>query len=120
MDEPRAPGAVSLMPNSLVNRYGVYFHLGEEGRVRRPLTRSTNLLMAVESCVSAYKATGHLGYLVEDERQHRTFLIDRELLLQLLFLKANDENRYFEILNGLDRSGGQGELESLLARDTPI
>ncbi len=110
------------MPNPLVNRYAVYFHLGEEGRVKRTLTRSTNLLMAVESCISAYRATGHLGYMIEDEGQgqHRAFFLDRKALLRFLFLKANDENRFFEILNRLDRSGGQAELESSLADEAPI
>ncbi len=103
------------MPSRLVNRYAVYVRLEESGVVQRTIARDPSLLMAVESCISAYRTTGHLGYLIEDGRRHREFLLDRKVLLQVLFLKAHDEALYFQILNRLDRAGNQDELESFLA-----
>lgn len=103
------------MPSRLVNRYAVFVRL-EDGRVvRRAIARDPSFLVAVESCLSAYRTTGHLGYVIEDQRRHREFGLDRMLLLQFVFLKAHDEALYFQILNRLDRAGDQRELESFLS-----
>lgn len=102
------------MPSRLVNRYAVYFHLPDRGRVRQTVARDPSLLIAIESCLTAYRDTGHLDYVIEDERRRREFSIDRDILLRLLFLKHNDSTRYFELLNRLDRGGGQEDLASFL------
>src|SRR2546426_465222 len=76
--------------------------------------------MAVENCLNAYQATGHTGFVIDDTRAHREFRVEREVLLQLLFLRHQDRTRYFEILNLLDRQGGQDELVSFLAAHARI
>jgi len=103
------------MPSPLVNRYVVYVHFQDLGAVRKPIARDPSFLVAVESCISAYRTTGHLGYVIEDQRRHREFLLDREGLLRVLYLRTHDESRYFQILNRLDRAGDQQELEAFLA-----
>ena len=102
------------MPSRLVNRYAVYVRLEEGGVVRRTIARDPSFLVAVESCVSAYRTTGHLDYLIEDTRRHREFFLSRALFLQVLFLKAHNEGLYFDILNRLDRAGDQQEFEAFL------
>lgn len=108
------------MPSPHVNRYSVYVSLPDRGKVRRPIARDPNLLLAVESCVTAYETTGHLSYVIEDRRPARVFRVDRRLLLAFVFLRASDRNRYFEVLNQLDRSGDQVALESSFAGHTPL
>ena len=108
------------MPSPLVHRYAVYAHLGEEGKVNRILSRATNLFMAVEGCLSAYQTTGHTGYLIEDQIRERTFVLERTTLLRLAFVRANDQGRYFELLNRLDRSGDQKSMESFLSENAPL
>jgi len=71
--------------------------------------------MAVENCLNTYQATGHTGFVIDDTRAHREFHVERDILLQLVFLRHQDRTRYFEILNRLDRQGGQDELVSFLA-----
>lgn len=108
------------MPSSLVNRYSVYVHLPGQGKVRRPIARDPSLFLAVESCISAYGSTGHDAYVIEDMRRHRVFRVDRTLLLRVLLLKSQNETLYFDIMNRLDRSGGQDEMESFLADHAAI
>ncbi len=103
------------MPSPLVNRYAIYFHLPDQGKVPRPITQEPSLLMAIENCLMTYQATGHTGFVIEDPRKHREFHVERDLLLRLIFLRHNDRTRYFEILNRLDREGSQEELVSFLA-----
>jgi len=103
------------MPSPLVNRYAIYFHLSDRGKVRQTIAREPSLLMAVENCLLSYQDTGHTGFVIEDPRKHREFQIDRDLLLRLMFLRHHDRTRYFEILNRLDREGSQKELVSFLA-----
>ena len=102
------------MPSPLVNRYAIYFRLPDQGKVPQSIAREPSLLMAVENCLNTYHATGHTGFVIDDTRAHREFNIERELLLQLLFLRHQDRTRYFEILNRLDRQGNQEELVSFL------
>ena len=108
------------MPSPLVNRYAVFVHLQGKGAVRRAIARDPSLMMAVESCLAAYQSTGHFGYVIEDQRQRRAFTLDRNLVLRVLFLKSNDEESYFQILNRLDRTGGQAELVAFLVDHAPI
>jgi hypothetical protein len=108
------------MPSPLVNRYAVFFNLPKEGKVHQTIARQPSFLMAIESCLVAYRDTGHTGFVIEDERKGRGFLVDRDLLLRLLFLRHNDKARYFEILNRLDRNGAQDELVSFLLAHAPI
>ena len=108
------------MPSVLVNRYAVFFYFPVDGKVAEPISREPSLLMAVESSVSTYRATGHVSYLIEDQRKGRQFVVDRDVLLRLLFLKRNDRTRYFEILNRLDRVGNQEELVSFLVAHARI
>ena len=108
------------MPSPLVNRYSVYFHLADAGKVRQSIAKDPSLLMAVESCLAAYEATGHFGYVIEGERPRRVFTLDRKLLLALVFLRANDRAHYLEVLNRLDRSGDQDALESSLSDDAVV
>jgi len=103
------------MPSSLLNRYAVYVSLVDRGKVREPIARNPNLMLAVESCFSAYEETGHSAYVIEDHRPARAFTLDRKVLLSLLYVKTNDRERYFEILNRLDRSGEQRDMEAMLA-----
>ena len=103
------------MTSPLVDKYAVHFYIEEGGKVKQVISRETSLFLAVESCLAAYKATGHFGYWIEDRRAHRTFRIDRRLLLALMFLKASDQAQYFRVLNRLDRSGDQAMLESSLS-----
>jgi hypothetical protein len=103
------------MPSPLVNRYAIYFQLPDQGKVRQSIAREPSLLMAVENCLNAYQATGHTGFVIDDTRARREFHVEREVLLQLLFLRHQDRTRYFDILNRLDRQGGQEELVSFLA-----
>lgn len=103
------------MPSPLVHKYAVYVHLSETGKVRQAISRETSLFLAVESCIAAYKSTGHFGYWIEDQRTHRTFVLDRQLFLALVLLKASDQARYFRVLNQLDQSGDQAQLESNLS-----
>jgi len=108
------------MPSPLVNRYAVYVHLPGQGKVRSPIARDSSLLLAVESCVSACRSTGHDSFVIEDRRPARAFTLERRLLLAFVFLRANSRPRYFEILNQLDRSGDQHTLESVLADYVPL
>jgi len=108
------------MPSPLVNRYAVYVHLADRGKVRKPISRKPSLLLAVEGCISAYETTGHESYVIEDSRPMRAFTVGRRLLLACVFLRANDRPRYFEVLNELDRSGDQRTFESLLADSAPL
>jgi hypothetical protein len=108
------------MPSVLVNRYAVYFHFPVDGKVAQPIAREPSLLMAVESSVGTYRVTGHVGYLIEDTRKRRQFVVDRDVLLRLVYLKRNDRTRYFEILNRLDRDGNQEELVSFLVAHAPL
>lgn len=78
------------------------------------------MLIAIESCLAAYRDTGHLDYLIEDEGRKREFSVDRDLLLRLLYLKHNDPTRYFELLNRLDRGGAQDDLVSFLRANTRL
>lgn len=103
------------MPSPLVNRYAIYFALPHQGKVPRTIAQEPSLLMAVESCLMTYQATGHTGFVIEDPRKHRAFQVERDLLLQLIFLRHHDRTGYFEILNRLDREGDQEELVSFLA-----
>ena len=102
------------MPSPLVNRYSVYVSLPETGKVRSPIATDPSLLVAIESCFSAYRRTGHETFVIEDRRPARVFTLDRRLLLAILFLRAHDRTRYFEVLNRLDRSGDQQALETSL------
>ena len=108
------------MPSPLVNRFAVYVHLPGQGKVRSPIARDSNFLLAVESCISAYESTGHDSFVIEDRRPARTFTLERRFLLAFVFLRANNRARYFEVLNQLDRSGDQGALESALADYVPL
>lgn len=108
------------MPSSLVKRYAVYFVLEDERRVAKSISRDPSFLVAVESCLGAYRSTGHMGFRIEDARRQREFLLNRTLLLRLLFLKSQNESLYFDILNRLDRSGGQQEMESFLAEHATL
>src|SRR5207244_12913177 len=69
----------------------------------------SSLLMAVESCLMSYQATGHTDFVIEDPRKYREFQVERDLLLRLIFLRHHDRTRYFEILNRLDREGSRSE-----------
>jgi hypothetical protein len=108
------------MPSPLVNRYAVYVALPGKGRVRRALAHYPSLMLAIESCFTAYERTGHVSYVIEDRRPVRALSLDRRLLLGLLFLRANDRSRYYDVLNRLDRSGDQKALESSLAQHIPL
>ena len=108
------------MPSPLVNRYAVYVHLPDRGKVRDPIHRDPSLFLAVESCMAAYESTGHDSYAIEDRRPARVFTVGRKLLLAFVFLRANNRGRYFEVLNQLDRSGDQETLESVLADYAPL
>jgi hypothetical protein len=103
------------MPSPLVNRYAIYFELPDHGKVPQSIAREPSLLMAVENCLNTYQAIGHAGFVIDDTRAHREFHVQRDILLQLVFLRHQDRTRYFEILNRLDRQGGQDELVSFLA-----
>jgi hypothetical protein len=103
------------MPSPLVNRYSVYVHLAGRGKVREPIARNPSLLLALESCFSAYEETGHIAYVIEDRRPSRTFTVDRKLLLAFLYVKAHDQAQYYEILNRLDRSGVQDDMEAAVS-----
>ncbi len=105
------------MPSPLVNRYFVFVSLPDKGKVRRPIAKDPSFMIAVESCLSAYKTTGHIDFVIEDERKSRVFTLDRRSILALLFVKASNRTRYFEMLNRIDRSGDQKTLESALADD---
>ena len=83
--------------------------------MRQAISRHPSFFVAVESCLSAYESTGHFGYAIEDERRHRAFVLDRGLLLRLVYLRAHDQAAFFALLNRLDRSGDQADLESFLA-----
>lgn len=107
------------MPSPLVNRYSVYVHFRDRGKVRGPINREPSLFLAVEACITAFEATGHDSYAIEDRGPARAFTLDRRLLLACVFLRANDRPRYFEVLNRLDRSGDQRALESVLADSVP-
>jgi hypothetical protein len=107
------------MPSPLVNRYSVYVSLPDRGKVRRPIARNPSLMLAVESCFAAYESTGHLTYVIEDQRPVRAFALERRSLLGLLFLRSNNRSRYFELLNQLDRSGDQQTLESAILEYIP-
>ncbi|MCI4347843.1 MAG: hypothetical protein L3J97_04400 [Thermoplasmata archaeon] len=108
------------MPSVLVSRYAVYFRLDGGKKVRRTIGRYPSLLVAIEGCFGTYRATGHQDYAIEDQRRGCEFLINRDLLLRLLFLKRHDQARYFDILNLLDRQGDQEELVLLLRTHAPI
>ncbi len=103
------------MSRPLVHRYVIHFFLDEE-KVETPVNRTTNLFMAVEECLSTYASTGHTDYVIEDQRKAREFRLDRPLLLRLIYLKAREQERYYEILNRLDRGGSGEELGAYLAR----
>jgi hypothetical protein len=108
------------MPSPHVNRYAVYVHLADRGKVREPISRKPSFLLAVEGCISAYQETGHDSYVIEDRRPERAFTLERRLLLACVFLRANNRRRYFEVLNQLDRAGDQRLLESILADSVPL
>jgi hypothetical protein len=108
------------MPSPQVNRYAVYVHLADRGKVREPISRKPSFLLAVEGCISAYQETGHDSYVIEDRRPERAFTLERRLLLACVFLRANNRARYFEVLNQLDRAGDQRLLESILADSVPL
>jgi hypothetical protein len=108
------------MPSPHVNRYAVYVHLADRGKVREPISRKPSFLLAVEGCISAYQETGHDSYVIEDRRPERAFTLERRLLLACVFLRANNRARYFEVLNQLDRAGDQRLLESILADSVPL
>ncbi|HWM50358.1 MAG TPA: hypothetical protein VNO76_03305 [Thermoplasmata archaeon] len=103
-----------------MNRYAVYVHLADRGKVREPISRKPSFLLAVEGCISAYQETGHDSYVIEDRRPERAFTLERRLLLACVFLRANNRARYFEVLNQLDRAGDQRLLESILADSVPL
>jgi len=103
------------MPSPFVNRYAVYVHLADRGKVREPIARNPSLILAIESCFSAYQETGHSAYVIEDHRPSRVFTLDRKLLLAFLYVKANDRTQYLEILNRLDRSGEQSDMDAVMA-----
>ena len=108
------------MPSPFVNRYAVYVHLSDRGKVREPISRKPSFLLAIEGCISAYQDTGHDSYVIEDRRPERAFTLGRGLLLACVFLRANNRPRYFEVLNQLDRAGDQRSLEALLADSVPL
>jgi hypothetical protein len=108
------------MPSPHVNRYAVYVHLADRGKVREPISRKPSFLLAVEGCISAYQETGHDSYVIEDRRPERAFTLERRLLLACVFLRANNRARYFEVLNQLDRTGDQRLLESIFADSVPL
>jgi len=108
------------MPSPLVNRYAVHFNLPEEGKVPQTIGQEPSLLMAVESCLKAHRSTGHTDFVIEDTGKRRQFLVTRDRLLRLIYLRHNDRPRYFEILNRLDRDGNQDELASFLVQHAPI
>ena len=103
------------MPSPFVNRYAVYVSLADRGKVREPISRNPSFILAIESCFSAYEETGHSAYVIEDHRPSRVLTLDRKLMLALLYIKTNDRTEYFEILNRLDRSGEQRDMEAMLA-----
>ena len=107
------------MPHPLVDRYVIHFLLDKE-KVETPVNRTTNLFMAVEECLSTYASTGHTDYVVEDQRKAREFRLDRPLLLRLIYLRAKEEERYYEILNRLDRGGSEEELGAYIARHAAL
>src|SRR2546426_11142956 len=102
------------MPSPLVNRYTIYFRLPDHGKVPQSIAREPSLLMAVENCLNAYQATGHTGFVIDDTRAHREFHVEREVLLQLLFLRHQDRTRYFSNLKRLGRQGSQDAPHSIL------
>jgi len=108
------------MPSPHVNRYSVYVSLPGRGKLRKPIAKDPSLVMAIESCFGAYEKTGHESFVIEDDRPARVFALNRRLLLALLFVRASDRMRYFEILNRLDRSGDQQTLESSVAGYIPL
>ena len=108
------------MPSPFVNRYAVYVHLSDRGKVHEPISRKPSFLLAIEGCISAYQDTGHDSYVIEDRRPERAFTLGRGLLLACVFLRANNRPRYFEVLNQLDRAGDQRSLEALLADSVPL
>lgn len=108
------------MPSPLVNRYAVYIQLPDRGKVREPISRQPSMMLAVEACLSAYEETGHDTYAIEDRRPSRAFTLDRRALLACMFLRVNNRNRYFEVLNQLDRSGDQRTFDSILADFFPL
>src|SRR5256886_12696432 len=87
------------MPSPFVNRYAVYVHLVDRGKVREPISQKPSLLLAVQGCISAYETTGHESHVIEDSRPMRAFTVGRRLLLACVFLRANDRPRYFEVLD---------------------
>ncbi|MEE9164349.1 MAG: hypothetical protein V3U17_06115 [Thermoplasmata archaeon] len=103
------------MPQSLVDRYVIRFRL-DDAKIKTPVNRTTNLFMAVEECLSTYAETGHTDYVIEDRREAREFPLDRSLLLRLLYLRTSEEDRYYEILNRLDREGNREDLSAYIAR----
>src|SRR2546430_17064952 len=92
------------MSSPFVNRYAVYVHLADRGKVRGPISRKPSLLLAVWGCSSAYETTGHESYVIEDSRPMRAFTVGRRLLLACVFLRSTGRPRYFVVLNLLDRS----------------
>jgi len=108
------------MPSRLVHRYVVFVHLPAEGTVPRAISRHPSFFVAVESCLAAVETTGHFGYAIEDERRHRAFVLDRDLLLRLVYLRAHDQAAFYGLLNRLDRTGGQTDLETFLAEHAAI
>ena len=108
------------MPSPLVNRYAVFVHMPGIGKVREPIARDPSLFLAVESCLSGYELTGHDSYVIEDQRPARAFTLTRKYLLAFVFLRAHHRDRYFEVLNHLDRFGDQPALESMLAEYVPV
>jgi len=108
------------MPSLLVDRYALFFRVTPGKRVREVVGRYPSLLVAVEQCVGIYQTTGHYDYAIEDQRRQREFLVDRDLLLRLAYLKRHDEPRYFEVLNRLDREGSQEDLVRFLGKHASI
>src|SRR6266849_7306577 len=82
----KGPGIAS-MPSPHVNRYAVYVHVADRGKVRQPISRKPSFLLAVEGCISAYQETGHDSYVIEDRRPDRAFTLERRLLLACVFLR---------------------------------
>src|SRR5256886_1102361 len=52
------------MPSSLVNRYAVYVSLVDRGKVREPVARNPNLVLAEEGCFSAFERHEELEVLI--------------------------------------------------------
>src|SRR5437879_7985962 len=96
------------MPSPLVNRYAVYVHLADRGKVRKPISRKPSLLLAVEGCISAYETTGHESYVIEDSRPMRAFTVGRRFLLPSAFPRATARPRISGALNHLNRPGVHG------------